>query len=94
MGLWEEEAGGPLGGHSDWVRDVAWAPSLGLPRTTLASAGQDGQVCWGVNRQRGGGGRGQDGQVRWGGGGEKERHTGGERGRRNWCGGRGRAKTR
>ena len=28
------------GGHSDWVRDVAWAPSLGLPFHTIASAGQ------------------------------------------------------
>ena len=26
-------------GHGDWVRDVAWAPSLGLPKSTLASAG-------------------------------------------------------
>jgi hypothetical protein len=42
-GLWQEEEALP--GHSDWVRDVAWAPSLGLPRSTIASAGQDGQVC-------------------------------------------------
>ena len=31
-------------GHIDWVRDVAWAPSLGLPKSTLASAGQDGKA--------------------------------------------------
>ncbi len=31
-------------GHSDWVRDAAWAPNLGLPMDTIASAGQDGQV--------------------------------------------------
>ncbi|MBW0465081.1 hypothetical protein O181_004796 [Austropuccinia psidii MF-1] len=29
------------GGHSDWVRDVAYSPSIGLARTYLASAGQD-----------------------------------------------------
>lgn len=33
-----------LSGHSDWVRDVAWAPNIGLPKNTIASAGQDGQV--------------------------------------------------
>ena len=40
---WAAE-GPPLLGHADWVRDVAWAPSLGLPKTTLASAGQDGKA--------------------------------------------------
>ena len=36
---WDQEP--PLtGGHSDWVRDVAWAPSLGMPFHTIASAGQ------------------------------------------------------
>ena len=33
-----------LEGHSDWVRDVAFAPGVGLPRTYLASAGQDRTV--------------------------------------------------
>eukprot|EP01025_Chloroclados_australasicus_P059235 TRINITY_DN747_c0_g2_i1.p1 TRINITY_DN747_c0_g2~~TRINITY_DN747_c0_g2_i1.p1 ORF type:complete len:301 (-),score=32.42 TRINITY_DN747_c0_g2_i1:522-1424(-) len=33
-----------LKAHDNWVRDVAWAPDLGLPRSTIASAGQDGQV--------------------------------------------------
>eukprot|EP01137_Pigoraptor_chileana_P000630 Opistho-2@37094 len=33
-----------LAGHSDWVRDVAWAPSIGLPTSTIASASQDAQV--------------------------------------------------
>lgn len=33
-----------LEGHTDWVRDVAFAPGVGLPRTYLASAGQDRQV--------------------------------------------------
>ena len=40
---WQME-GPALTQHSDWVRDVAWAPSLGLPASTLASAGQDGRV--------------------------------------------------
>ena len=30
--------------HSDWVRDVAWAPSVGLPRSRIASCSQDGKV--------------------------------------------------
>ncbi|CCX04591.1 WD40-repeat-containing domain protein [Pyronema domesticum] len=30
-------------GHSDWVRDVAWAPSV-LPRSYIASASQDKSV--------------------------------------------------
>lgn len=33
-----------LAGHTDWVRDVAFAPNLGLARTYLASASQDGTV--------------------------------------------------
>lgn len=33
-----------LEGHSDWVRDVAWAPSIGLPSQTLASCSQDQKV--------------------------------------------------
>jgi len=32
-----------LSGHSDWVRDVAWAPSI-LPKTYIASASQDKSV--------------------------------------------------
>ncbi|VDD81072.1 unnamed protein product [Mesocestoides corti] len=31
-------------GHSDWVRDVAWCPSLSLARQQIASCGQDGRV--------------------------------------------------
>lgn len=42
-GGWQQD-GPALTGHSDWVRDVAWAPNLGLPANTLASAGQDGRV--------------------------------------------------
>lgn len=40
-----------LPGHTDWVRDAAWAQNLGLPLNVIASAGQDGQV-----RAKGGGG--------------------------------------
>lgn len=35
---WVEEE--KLEGHSDWVRDVAWAPSIGLPRNIIASCSQ------------------------------------------------------
>jgi WD40 repeat protein len=44
MGGWDEEQ--TLHGHKDWVRDAVWAPNLGMPLNTIASAGQDGQVCW------------------------------------------------
>jgi len=30
--------------HADWVRDVAWAPNIGLPSSTIASCSQDGVV--------------------------------------------------
>lgn len=33
-----------LEGHSDWVRDVAWAPNVGLPKSYVASCGQDRRV--------------------------------------------------
>ncbi|GAA5835269.1 hypothetical protein JCM11251_006665 [Rhodosporidiobolus azoricus] len=33
-----------LQGHQDWVRDVAWAPSVGVGKAYLASAGQDKAV--------------------------------------------------
>jgi len=33
-----------LSAHSDWVRDAAWAPNIGLPKNTIASASQDGTV--------------------------------------------------
>ena len=42
---WEQEPAPMTGGHSDWVRDVAWAPSLGLPFHTIASAGQVCAAC-------------------------------------------------
>lgn len=39
---WQEEE--TLDGHSDWVRDVAWAPNVGLPKSYLASCSQDKSV--------------------------------------------------
>jgi len=30
--------------HKDWIRDVAWAPSLGLPSSTIATASEDKTV--------------------------------------------------
>ncbi|KAI9065687.1 vesicle budding-like protein [Trametes coccinea BRFM310] len=39
---WEEEE--VLEGHTDWVRDVAWAPNIGLPRSYIATASQDKTV--------------------------------------------------
>ena len=40
---WAQQ-GKALEAHTDWVRDVAWAPNLGMPMNTIASAGQDGKV--------------------------------------------------
>lgn len=36
--IWAEET--TLQGHTDWVRDVAFAPSIGMPKTYLASGSQ------------------------------------------------------
>lgn len=41
-GQWIEEK--RLDGHKDWVRDVAWAPCIGLPGNTIASCSQDQRV--------------------------------------------------
>lgn len=40
---WVEEE--ILEGHADWVRDVAWAPNIGLPRSYIATASQDKTVA-------------------------------------------------
>ena len=40
----EHTLGGSGAGHADWVRDAAWAPNLGMPKNTIATAGQDGKV--------------------------------------------------
>ena len=39
---WIEEQ--RLEGHNDWVRDVAWAPSIGIPKSYIASCSQDRKV--------------------------------------------------
>jgi len=39
--VWKEE--GKLE-HNDWVRDVSWAPNIGIPVDTIASCSQDGIV--------------------------------------------------
>ncbi|KAL5212131.1 hypothetical protein ABZP36_022978 [Zizania latifolia] len=43
-GSWRMDCFPALQMHKDWVRDVAWAPNLGLPKSTIASASQDGTV--------------------------------------------------
>lgn len=43
-GVWKLDCSSALKMHTDWVRDVAWAPNLGLPKSTIASASQDGKV--------------------------------------------------
>ena len=37
-GRWVEEA--KLEAHSDWVRDVAWAPAVGVNKSVIASCSQ------------------------------------------------------
>ena len=37
-GNWVEEA--VLEGHTDWVRDVAWAPNIGITASYIASGSQ------------------------------------------------------
>jgi len=41
-GLWEKEV--ELKGHTNWVRDVAWAPDTGFTTSTIASCCHDGKV--------------------------------------------------
>jgi protein transport protein SEC13 len=43
-GQWSEEnkVGNP---HSDWVRDVAWAPNTAMPCNIVASCSEDRSVC-------------------------------------------------
>ncbi|KXJ20086.1 Protein SEC13-like [Exaiptasia diaphana] len=49
-GQWTEED--RLEAHSDWVRDVAWAPNIGLPTSTIASCSQDCRVIiWTRNEE-------------------------------------------
>lgn len=46
---WIEER--QLDGHTDWVRDVAWAPSIGLPKWYIASCSQDKKVIIWINNE-------------------------------------------
>lgn len=46
---WTEER--QLDGHQDWVRDVAWAPSIGLPKWYIASCSQDKKVIIWTNNE-------------------------------------------
>ena len=51
-GTWKMDCFPALQMHTDWVRDVAWAPNLGLPKSTIASASQDGKVIiWVVAKE-------------------------------------------
>ena len=43
-GSWVEEAKVCATPHSDWVRDVAWAPSSSLPYSMFASCSEDRSV--------------------------------------------------
>ncbi|XP_071708236.1 protein transport protein SEC13 homolog A-like [Rutidosis leptorrhynchoides] len=43
-GEWKLDCLSALKMHTDLVRDVAWAPNLGLPMSTIASGSQDGTV--------------------------------------------------
>ncbi|KAL6585069.1 Protein transport protein S13 A [Orobanche minor] len=53
-GVWRLDCLPVLNMHSDWVRDVAWAPNLGLPKSTIASAAQDGKVIiWSAVKENG-----------------------------------------
>lgn len=51
-GSWKMDCFPALQMHSDWVRDVAWAPNMGLPKSTIASCSQDGTVViWTVAKE-------------------------------------------
>lgn len=51
-GIWKMDCSTALQMHTEWVRDVAWAPNLGLPKSTVASASQDGKVViWSVGKE-------------------------------------------
>lgn len=42
--IWGAEPEATLPNHNAWVRDVAWAPSIGLSSSMIASCSQDGDV--------------------------------------------------
>jgi len=41
---WVDQYHFPSGEHSDWVRDVAWRPNVGIPENIVASCAEDGTV--------------------------------------------------
>ena len=41
---WVEQYRFPQNSHSDWVRDVAWRPNIGIPSNTIASCSEDKTV--------------------------------------------------
>lgn len=43
-GVWLEETKSIVSPHSDWVRDVAWAPNAALPYSMIASCSEDRTV--------------------------------------------------
>ncbi|KNC80127.1 protein SEC13 [Sphaeroforma arctica JP610] len=47
-GVWiaigELKREGSKSAHDDWVRDIAWAPSIGMPASVVATCGQDMKV--------------------------------------------------
>ena len=58
--IWREEGDSwvceeKLEGHTDWVRDVAWSPSIGLPLSRVASCSHDCRVIiWTKDESAGG----------------------------------------
>eukprot|EP00252_Welwitschia_mirabilis_P005730 TRINITY_DN1627_c0_g2_i1.p1 TRINITY_DN1627_c0_g2~~TRINITY_DN1627_c0_g2_i1.p1 ORF type:complete len:307 (+),score=27.69 TRINITY_DN1627_c0_g2_i1:58-978(+) len=52
-GSWKLDCFPALQMHTDWVRDVAWAPNLGLPKSTIASCSEDGKVIIWTQEEKG-----------------------------------------
>jgi protein transport protein SEC13 len=52
QGEWKMEQ--QLDAHQDWVRDVAWAPNIGLQYDTVASGSQDRMVIIWQSSEKGG----------------------------------------
>ncbi|XP_060187449.1 protein transport protein SEC13 homolog B-like [Lycium barbarum] len=51
-GVWKMDRFPALQMHNNWVRDVAWAPNLGLSKLTIASASEDCTVViWTVAKE-------------------------------------------
>eukprot|EP01095_Lingulamoeba_sp_RSL-Kostka_P013857 TRINITY_DN584_c0_g1_i1.p1 TRINITY_DN584_c0_g1~~TRINITY_DN584_c0_g1_i1.p1 ORF type:complete len:304 (-),score=98.81 TRINITY_DN584_c0_g1_i1:95-1006(-) len=48
---WEQDIEPGLMKHNEWVRDVAFAPNIGVPYNTLATCSQDGSVFIWTNQK-------------------------------------------